>query len=177
MPQTASIESLLSGGHPNSLGNTLSVVDMVRAHPKKFDELFNCYFSADEVVRLRTSNAIKRLATENRALLVPYIEPLFTTVARIQQASTQWTLAILYDLLIDDMSAAQLARATKHLQHNLAQHSDWIVLNNTMETLTTWAKTDHTLKRWLLPHLRRLSRDERKSVAKRALQFTQALAP
>jgi len=51
-------EKRLKGGHPNSLGNTIEVVEEVLAKNDLFNELFNCYFSNDEVVRLRTSNAM-----------------------------------------------------------------------------------------------------------------------
>ena len=53
-------EARLSGGHPNSLGDTVKVVEEVLKQPKRFKELFDCYLSDDEVVRLRTSNAMKR---------------------------------------------------------------------------------------------------------------------
>ncbi|GAB4243341.1 MAG: hypothetical protein Tsb0034_21160 [Ekhidna sp.] len=58
-------EARLSGGHPNSLGNTIEVVDAVLADPSNFEELFDCYQSDDEVVRLRVSNAMKRTCKAN----------------------------------------------------------------------------------------------------------------
>jgi hypothetical protein len=61
----------LKGGHPNSLGNTIEIVDEVLKDNSLFEELFNCYFSDDEIVRLRTSNAIKRLCKEKKSLLFP----------------------------------------------------------------------------------------------------------
>ena len=66
------------------------------------------------------------------------------------------------------MSPEQYQRALKLLKHNLSKHEDWIVLNNTMETLGEWAGSDRSIKKWLLPQLQRLSGDRRKSVAKRA---------
>ena len=57
-------EERLTGGHPNSLGNTIEVVEEVLQHHEAFDELFNCYFSTDEVVRLRVSNAMRRVYKE-----------------------------------------------------------------------------------------------------------------
>ena len=56
-----SFEKLLKGGHPNSLGNTLEVVDVVLGKTDKMEDLFLCYQSDDETVRLRTSNAFKRI--------------------------------------------------------------------------------------------------------------------
>ena len=41
-------EKLLKGGHPNSLGNTLEVVDEVLGNTDKMQDLFLCYQSNDE---------------------------------------------------------------------------------------------------------------------------------
>ena len=51
-------------------------------------------------------------------------------VAGIDQASTQWTLAILFDLLRERLSARQHQRAVEIMQRNLVESTDWIVLNN-----------------------------------------------
>lgn len=163
-----SFEKRLSGGHPNSLGNTLEVVDEVLEHPTNFEALFNCYFSQDEIVRLRVSNAMKRILKADSNLLIPNIERLLTEIAQIDQASTQWTLATLFEGLDQNMSQDQLFRAKRHLEHNLATHQDWIVLNTTMDTLCKWAKSDQELRDWIKPHLERISKDERKSVSKKA---------
>ena len=50
-----------------------------------------------------------------------------------------------------------------------------VPLNNTMDTLSKWAIKDSALKEWLLPHLERLARDPRKSVAGRAMKIKTAL--
>ncbi len=168
--------SRLKGGHPNSLGNTLEVVDEVFADHALFDELFNCYFSDDEVVRLRTSNAVKRVCKNQKQVLVPYIDRLLTEIAAIDQASTQWTLANLFDMLVKDMSVIQLEQAKEIMKRNLAHHDDWIVLNNSIETLGKWAKKEEALKEWMLPHLARLSGDGRDSVARRAEKFLKVLS-
>ncbi len=46
-----SFEQMLTGGHHNSLGRTLEVVDAILAHPEKLEELYNCYFSSNDEVR------------------------------------------------------------------------------------------------------------------------------
>ena len=58
-------EKTLKGGHPNSLGNTLEVVDTVLGNTDKMEDLFLCYQSDDETVRLRTSNAFKKSSEKN----------------------------------------------------------------------------------------------------------------
>ncbi len=173
--KTEPFEAMLTGGHPNSLGRTLEVVDIVLADRRKLDELYNCYFSKDEVVRLRTSNAMKRVSKEHPKWLVPYVDGLLTEIAEIDQASTQWTLALLFEMLAPHMTIRQRAAAEKVLKRNLTTMTDWIVLNNTMQTLGAWAETDPVLRDWLLPHLERLSQDSRKSVAKKARRLKAAL--
>jgi len=167
-------EDRLKGGHPNSLGNTVEVVEEVLEQNELFHALFNCYFSQDEVVRLRTSNAMKRIGKAKKVLLVPYIDQFLTEIAQINQASTQWTLAQLFLLLEKDMTTTQIQEAKAIMKNNLEHHTDWIVLNQTMDTLAKRSKKDSALKEWLLPHLQRLALDERKSVSGRA---TKLIAP
>ncbi|MEM6378152.1 MAG: hypothetical protein AAF705_08060 [Bacteroidota bacterium] len=169
-------ENRLKGGHPNSLGNTVEIVEEVLAEPSTFNALFDCYFSEDEVVRLRTSNAMKRICKAKPTLLIPYLDRFLTEIAQINQASTQWTLAQLFELLEIEMSPEQIGHAKIIMQDNLANHSDWIVLNASMHTLGKWSKKDRVLKEWLLPHLDRLAKDTRKSVAGRAKKISKQLA-
>ncbi|WP_422860347.1 hypothetical protein ACOKFD_05640 [Flagellimonas sp. S174] len=171
-----SFEDRLTGGHPNSLGNTLEVVEEVLQNPLLFDDFFNCYFSKDEVVRLRVSNGIKRICKANKSIVLPYLDRLLNEISKIEQASTQWTLAQLFLMLEKDLSTTQKSKAQEILKKNLAAHSDWIVLNQTMETLGKWAEKDGVLKEWIIPYLNRLVQDERKSVSKKASKILQRLS-
>lgn len=168
-------ETMLAGGHPNSLGRTIEVVEQVLARPDRFGELFDCYKSKDAVVRLRVSNAMKRVEAERHDLLIPYIDPLISEIGGLDQASAQWTLAQLFDRLSEDMSAGQKQAALRIMKRNLAEHDDWIVLNTTIDVLPKWAGGDPALRRWLIPHLKRLSSDKRKSVSGRAVKKLRAL--
>ena len=161
-------EVMLTGGHPNSLGRTVEVVTLLLAHPDRFAELFACYNSRDDVVRLRTSSAIKRVEAERPDLVLPWVDRLISEIGELDQASAQWTLAQLFDRMSTHLSADQREGALRIMQRNLAEHGDWIVLNMTMETLSKWAANDPELKEWLKPHLERLSNDPRRSVSKRA---------
>ncbi|MDE0711272.1 MAG: hypothetical protein OXH60_03960 [Rhodospirillales bacterium] len=171
------LEDMLAGGHPNSLGRTVEVVETVLADTERFGELFACYVSKDPVVRLRTSNALKRIEAQRRDLLVPYIDRLIEEVGSLDQASAQWTLAQLFGRLAADMDQDQWAGALRIMKRNLSSHDDWIVLNATIETLSDWAMADQGLRRWLKPHLERLSADRRKSVASRAAKQRRKLYP
>lgn len=168
-------ELTLTGGHPNSLGNTVAVVEFVLNNPARFEELFNCYFSADEVVRLRVSNAMKRICQANKKLILPYVDRFLDEISKINQPSTQWTLAQLFMLWEKDLTPFQKERAIVIMQENIAFNTDWIVLNMTMNTIGEWAKSDSKLKNWLKPHILRLSKDSRKSVASKALKTLKLL--
>ncbi|MEM6841709.1 MAG: hypothetical protein AAF632_05760 [Bacteroidota bacterium] len=171
----SSFEQKLSGGHPNSLGNTVEVVHEVLTNPGRLEDLYQCYFSKDEVVRLRTSNAIKRICQQHPDWLVPYIDRFLTEVANIDQLSAQWTLAQLFLALTSFMSPSQSQEAIVLLKRNLTEYDDWIVLNQTMQTLFEWSKEDRSLRSWLKPHLEKLGTDERKSVANRANKLNKKL--
>ena len=161
-------EFRLKGGHHNSLGNTVEIVEEVLFENSLFEELFNCYFSDDSLVRLRTSNAMKRICAAQKELLVPYIDRFIEEISEINQASAQWTLAQLFNSLEKDMSEKQITQAKEIMKRNLANYDDWIVLNTTMDTLGKWSKKDSDLKDGLIPYLKKLQNDSRKSVAGRA---------
>ena len=168
-------EERLAGGNPNSLGNTVEIVEEVLRDPARFVEFFNCYFCKDEVVRLRVSNGMKRICAVNSPLIVPYIDRFLDDIAQIEQASTKWTLAQLFLMLDTDLTENQKTKAKQILKENLITESDWIVLNQTMETLGKWSKDDKELKAWIQPHLRVLAADTRKSVSKKALKTLRLL--
>lgn len=166
---------MLTGGHPNSLGRTIEVVDAILADTRRMQELFDCYKSKDEVVRLRTSNAMRRVQAERPDLIGLYIDRLIEEIGALDQASAQWTLAKLFQSGMAGMNDQQRAAAVEIVKRNLAEHSDWIVLKNSMQALTEWAINDANLGNWMKPHLKRLSQDRRKAVARQAEKSLQTL--
>lgn len=168
-------EERLKGGHPNSLGNTIEVVDEVLAYNSKLKDLFDCYQSDDEVVRLRVSNGIKRICTADKKLILPYINTLLNDVSKIDQASAKWTLSQLFLMLFEDMDKKQKAAAINIMKDNLLQSSDWIVLAQTMNTLMLIDTQDYNTDRWLKPRIEELIDDKRKAVSKKATKAFEKL--
>ncbi|WP_114521050.1 hypothetical protein [Altererythrobacter sp. ZODW24] len=173
---TETFEIMLMGGHPNSLGRTVEVVDHVLAEPARLEELFVCYSSEDDVVRLRVSSAMKRVEVARHDLLLPYIDRFIDQIGQLDQPSAQWTLAILFEKLRPDMTASQESSSLALLKRNLAENDDWIVLNTTMDVLARWSKGNAALSGWFAPHLKRLAKDPRKSVSKKAAKLMSAAA-
>ena len=144
---------------------------LVLDEPGLLDQLFACYASNDEVVRLRVSSAMKRVTAAQPEWTMAFMDRLQGEIAAIDQASTQWTLALLFDLTKALLSPQQTARALQIMKHNLATHGDWIVLNTSMQVLFDWRLEHPGLERWLKRQLQRHCGDERKSVAKRAAKL------
>jgi hypothetical protein len=168
-------EAMLIGGHHNSLGRTEEVVALVLEDQSRLEELYQCYNSADAVVRLRTSSAFKRVWHTQPDWLVPYFDRFLNEISYIEQPSTHWTLALMFQELNGYMSPEQQRRAVETVQRFITTSHDWIVLSNSMATLSEWAKTDDALRAWLRPHLERLAEDKRKSVAGKARKHLAAL--
>ncbi len=164
-------EEILSGGHHNSLGKTLEVVEMILKDRSKLEALYNTYFSEDELVRLRVSNAFKRVCLQHPDWVYEYFDRLAGEISKINQASTQWTLAILFRLTTHLQTKEQHEKAINLVKHNLLNHEDWIVLNTTMQTIFEWSKKDNELVEWLIPVLKKYEKDPRKSVAGRAKKY------
>lgn len=162
-----SYEEQLTGGHPNSLGNTIAVVDHVLAH-HTFDELLACYDSDNEVVRLRVSNAVKRVYQVKPEWVEAHIDTFLNKISKINQPSTWWTMSQLFLWMSDKMSANQLTEAKEIVKNYLDTTHDWIVENTAMDVLAKWGKDDQELKQWLHPRLEKYAKSSRKSVASRA---------
>ena len=159
---------MLTGGHPNSLGRTEEVVDILLADQGRLNELFATMADPDGVVRMRVGDALEKVCRERPSCLIPHVEHILSDLGNIDQPSVQWHVAQMLDHLRGVLSEHQVHQAQLLLQRNLARSRDWIVLNVTMDVLTGWSATDPSLARRLIPELERLREDKRKSVARRA---------
>lgn len=161
-------ETDLSGGHPNSLGNTVAIAQRVIDDPSLLDELVGTYASSDEVVRLRVSSVLKRVAVARPLEVLGRLGEIEDWVATIRQPSAQWSLAEIFRTLHPLLDAPQRQRSIAIMQSHLDNTSDWIVINQTIETLGQWAIDDPTLADWLVPRLIIWTSEPRKSIAGKA---------
>lgn len=168
-------ETRLTGGHPNSLGNTIEVVNEILKDKHKLQDLYDCYASNDEVVRLRVSNAMKRICKEHPEWIAKYTDDFISKTSKINQASTKWTLSTLFMWLDSYMTDRQRKESIEIMKSNL-HYDDWIVQNTTSESLAHFAKQDEKLKQWLKPELEKLTKSKHKSVAGRAHKLLQGMS-
>ena len=176
MAEVSIYEGLLSGGHPNSLGNTVEVVTAVGSNPDLLAELIQTYGSDDPVVRLRVSSALKRVAHDHPVMVHAALASIMAWVKQIDQPSAWWSLSQLFHALKELLSEGERAEALELMKAVLTSHDDWIVINQTMGTLGEWARSDDELRRWLLPVLEHFTHESRISISKRARRYLDLLA-
>ena len=167
-------EILLSGGHPNSLGKTEIVTSKILNDKLLLSDLLACYASDDPVVRLRTSSCLKRVCQQQPEWVYEHIQKLFDEISQIDQASTKWTLAIVFGYLREMFNKDELAVAVKIMKKNLF-YPDWIVQNTSMQVLFEFIDSDPTIRQWLGQNLDSLTQSKWKSVSGRASKLLKAL--
>lgn len=165
MSPEETFEQTLTGGHPNSLGQTLDVVAVVVKAPERLRELIDTYSSSDEVVRLRVSSALKRLSRENPVAFAASMDYYLDTIADLDQPSAQWTRAQIALEMDGLLLPEQRQRLTTELLHQLEHSTDWIVISHTLKTLGQWSQQDAGLAKALRPVATKHAQDPRKTVS------------
>ncbi len=161
-------ETMLSGGHPNSLGRTLEVVNIILNNEQSLDYLFQCYSSRDATVRLRVSNAFKRIFRQNPNWFAGYVDTFQSLIPTLNQPSAEWTLAQLHLEFCYLLTEKQKTTAINISKEQLKNATDWIVIIQTINFLEKMAKEDKALRDWLITKLDLISKDPRKAVSKKA---------
>ena len=145
------VEALLTGGHPRSLRNAGIVIDAASRQPERLEELVQCVFSADEIVRMRASDALEKVCRSHPRLVQRFVPRLLAEMSRIEQPSVRWHLAqILAEVPLDE---GQQAQAITVLEHNLDTCGDWIVTNCTLEALAVFARVSPAVRARLTERL------------------------
>lgn len=163
------IHAALTGGDPRSLGRTEEVVRYVQEHPERLDDLFECAFDGDAVIRMRAGDALEKICRQHPTWLAPYADRVLTELANIPQPSIQWHVTQMIGEL--ELSAPQRARAIAILERNLESATDWIVLNYSLEVFAQFAQADPSLQPYFLEQLHKHAHSPHKSVAKRAAKL------
>jgi hypothetical protein len=160
------ISEMLTGGDPRSLGKTDQVVKLVLSHPERLEELFDCVFHPDEVVRMRAGDALEKVCCQEPKWFEPFKERLLNEVSGINQASVKWHLAQMFGEIT--MSLAEKERAVNIMLHNLETSGDWIVINLTLESLAKFARENVLNHDEFVSLLKKHQQSPYKSVASRA---------
>ena len=170
-----SFEKSLKGGHPNSLGNTLEVVDVVLGNTDKMEDLFLCYQSDDETVRLRTSNAFKRIFRAKRELFKQWKQRFIKEVAEIDQPSAKWTSIQILNELFDQLDEKEKTQSVEICLRYLRNEKDWIVINQSLNFMRNHQERFDFKDPEMMKLLNFFVEDGRKSISKNAEKILKIL--
>ena len=170
-----SFEQSLKGGHPNSLGNTLEVVEAVLGNKDKMEDLFLCYQSDDETIRLRTSNAFKRIFRAKPYLFKQWKKRFIKEVSDIDQPSAKWTSIQILNEFFDQLDEREKAQSIEICLRYLGNEKDWIVINQSLNFIRTHLERFDFKDPEIMKLLNFLVDDERKSVSKNAEKLIKIL--
>ena len=159
------ISEMLTGGDPRSLGETEQVFKLVLSHPERLEELFNCVFHPDEVVRMRAGDALEKVCRQKPEWFEPFKERLLNEVAGINQASVKWHLAQIFSEIT--MSQVEKEKAVSIMLRNLETTNDWIVINLTLESLAKFARGKTLSRNKFVSILKKYQLSSHKSVVSR----------
>ena len=176
MFNTESFEDRLSGGKSNSLGAVPEIVDEVTNDRYLLEDLFQCFFSNNSLVRLRTSHAIKIIAEKKPRILRRYTNRLINNVSTIKQDAVQRVLAETFLILDSELNREQKKRATKALKRNLKKAKREEAKLQLMETLNEWAQDNEELAEWLKETLKDFIDDRSEKVIEKAKKIREELA-
>jgi hypothetical protein len=163
---TPDFVAMLSGGHPNSLGRTEEVVEMVAEDERLLGALCDTLATQDELVRMRVGDAIEKVCRRHPEWFKARIGWILSKMGNIDQPSVQWHVAQVLERI--DLTSQNRRRATEWLWRIFRESNDWIVLSETLTTLSHFALSDESLREPVRNALKETQHDTRKAVAKRA---------
>ena len=170
-----SFEQSLKGGRPISLGNTLEVVDEVLGNTDKMEELFLCYQSDDETVRLRTSNAFKRIFRAKPELFNKWKQRFIKEIAEIDQPSAKWTTIQILDELFNQLDEKEKSQSIEICLRYLRNEKDWIVINQSLNFMRNHLEQFDFKDPEMMKLLNFFVEDGRKSISKNAEKLIKIL--
>jgi len=145
----------LKGGDRRSVGRVNEVVADVLNEPSQFGTLFSGLFTDDPVIRMRSADAIEKIAAQHPDYLQPYKKRLLEQVAKIEQQEVRWHVAQMVPRL--ELSREERASIVEILLGYLTDKSS-IVKTFSMQALVDLAENDTDLRRRVIPLLDELMR-------------------
>ena len=87
--------SILRGGDRRSIGEANRTVTLIIRKPERFQELLECLWHDDPVVRMRAADAAEKISAQRPELLYPFKAELLGLAAETSQQELRWHLALI----------------------------------------------------------------------------------
>ena len=115
------IPVLLKSGDRRSIGRSNQVVKLVSRAPTRFDELIQCLWSDEPIIRMRAADAAEKVSAIQPELLKPYKTELLSLLAEAEQIELRWHLVQMISRL--PLTREEMRRAAQTLQLYLEDRS------------------------------------------------------
>jgi len=155
MPARTTIRSMLTQGrHRISSGRTAEVIELVRANPKKANQLLECLWDEEPAVAMRAADALEKLtrrrpstpdATRKPLLAVlqrSWKAPLIGLLAEATENKLRWCLAAMVPRLA--LTVSERERVAEILESYLEDRSS-IVKTCALQGLADLARQDGSM--------------------------------
>jgi hypothetical protein len=144
----------LSGGTRRSIGRSNEVAAQVLAHPANFPHLMKGLAADDPVLRMRTADAIEKIATKRPDLLHPHKRKILAIAGSTNQQEIRWHAALIIPRL--ELTTKERAVALDILFDYLRDKSS-IVRTFAMQAIWDLAAADPKLKSQITPLIEELT--------------------
>ena len=158
----------LSKGKQNSLGETLKVVDFIKKHPKKVEDLFQCFYSENSLVAMRAMNGVKRIIKDDKKVFLKNKDRFLNQFSNSKHNVVKLGLITIYFDFLNHFEEKEVSKIKTIVLNWTKNSSDWMILAQGMKLLEKLSKSDKPLKLKLIEVAKRLKNDERKVVRAKA---------
>ena len=141
---------MLTGGNLRSIGRSDEIVLLILEEPTLFKDLFHGFYSADPVIRMRTSDAIEKISQSRPDLLEAYKGEILALADSAEQKEMRWHFAQIIPRL--DLTKMERERAFAIMEGYLTSQSA-IVQACSLECLYDLGGKDTTLRKKAIEHL------------------------
>ena len=163
---------VLLGGDSRSLKGVTRVVDDVLHDPPLFGEVVQAMEHADAVVRMRASDAAEKISRSCPEYLEPHKNYVLHAAASAEQPSLRWHLAqMLPRLRLDSAERKQVVAILKRYLGDASA----IVKTSAMQGLAEIAMSDPSLRRSIVPLIRKATETGTAAMRARGTHLLEAL--
>lgn len=143
----------LKGGDLRSIGKANEIAKVVLKDPKLFEAMVKGMTDSDPLVRMRAADAAEKVAKARPEYLQPFKSQLIHIIAKVPQQEVRWHVAQMFSYLA--LTAKERGVIASILFSWIKDEKSNIVKVMSLQTLSDFAKQDASLKRKVVPMLKK----------------------
>lgn len=160
------ILQLLEKGDMRTTGESDKVVQLVLETSDLFNELFQCLYSDNPGVRMRSADAIEKITSTNPELIQLYKSELFQIASSTNQQEVQWHMAQIFPYLM--LNKSEINEAINILKSYYHESKSNIVKVMSMQSMFDLSKKQGEIKPEIKEIIGKAKRSDIPSIRSRA---------